>query len=52
VLRNIDVRVAGKVLIQDADLTLAYGRKYGLVGRNGAGSFLPSTIKLNYPYII
>jgi len=37
VLRGFDVRVAGKALVSDADLTLAYGRKYGLVGRNGAG---------------
>lgn len=26
-----------RVLLQGADLTLAYGRRYGLVGRNGLG---------------
>lgn len=25
------------MLLQGADLTLAYGRRYGLVGRNGLG---------------
>lgn len=26
-----------RVLLQGADLTLAFGRRYGLVGRNGLG---------------
>lgn len=36
-IRNFDVNVQGKLLIANASLTLAYGRKYGFVGRNGAG---------------
>jgi len=36
-LQNVDVSVSGKSLISDASLTLAFGRRYGLVGRNGAG---------------
>ncbi len=27
----------GKELISDATVTLAYGRRYGLIGHNGAG---------------
>jgi ABC-type hemin transport system ATPase subunit len=42
VLRNVDVRVAGKtiVYVYEADLTLAFGRQYSLVGRNGASKSL------------
>eukprot|EP01128_Nolandella_sp_AFSM9_P004691 TRINITY_DN2145_c0_g1_i1.p1 TRINITY_DN2145_c0_g1~~TRINITY_DN2145_c0_g1_i1.p1 ORF type:complete len:715 (-),score=197.03 TRINITY_DN2145_c0_g1_i1:199-2319(-) len=36
-IHNFDVSVMGKMLIKDASLTLTYGRKYGFVGRNGAG---------------
>eukprot|EP00197_Chlamydomonas_leiostraca_P008797 CAMPEP_0202864636 /NCGR_PEP_ID=MMETSP1391-20130828/4798_1 /ASSEMBLY_ACC=CAM_ASM_000867 /TAXON_ID=1034604 /ORGANISM="Chlamydomonas leiostraca, Strain SAG 11-49" /LENGTH=767 /DNA_ID=CAMNT_0049544399 /DNA_START=78 /DNA_END=2381 /DNA_ORIENTATION=- len=36
-LHNFDVSNGGKDLIQDASLSLAYGRRYGLVGRNGTG---------------
>eukprot|EP01132_Coremiostelium_polycephalum_P007629 gene7629-9386_t len=34
---NITLTVPGKTLLKDASLTLAYGLKYGFVGRNGIG---------------
>lgn len=34
---NIDVSIGGKRILSDTDLTLAYGRRYGLVGQNGIG---------------
>ncbi|GJM87492.1 hypothetical protein PR202_ga03452 [Eleusine coracana subsp. coracana] len=41
-MENFNVTVGGRDLIQEATITLAYGRHYGLVGRNGTGktSFL------------
>eukprot|EP00743_Colponemidia_sp_Colp-15_P001951 GILK01002123.1.p1 GENE.GILK01002123.1~~GILK01002123.1.p1 ORF type:complete len:715 (+),score=135.70 GILK01002123.1:47-2146(+) len=43
-LKNRDILIdrfsiafGGKVLLNDANLRLAYGRRYGLVGRNGVG---------------
>ncbi|VDN06377.1 unnamed protein product [Thelazia callipaeda] len=36
-LNNVDVSVGPKQLLSGADVILAYGRRYGLVGRNGAG---------------
>ncbi|KAJ3695225.1 hypothetical protein LUZ60_000602 [Juncus effusus] len=41
-LENFSVTVGGRDLIQDASITLSFGRHYGLVGRNGTGktSFL------------
>jgi ATP-binding cassette, subfamily F, member 3 len=33
----IDLFFAGNRLLTDASLTLAYGRRYGLVGNNGIG---------------
>ncbi|GAB4813067.1 hypothetical protein N2152v2_000113 [Parachlorella kessleri] len=36
-LENFSVSNGGQELIQDANITLAYGRRYGLVGRNGTG---------------
>ncbi|RMD43905.1 hypothetical protein DV735_g1240, partial [Chaetothyriales sp. CBS 134920] len=33
----IDVSIAGKRILTDTSLTLAYGRRYGLVGQNGIG---------------
>ena len=36
-LRNFSVSNGGADLIADADVVLAYGRRYGLVGRNGTG---------------
>ncbi|XP_067010007.1 ATP-binding cassette sub-family F member 3 [Anabrus simplex] len=36
-IENFDVAYGNRVLLQGADLTLAFGRRYGLVGRNGLG---------------
>jgi len=37
ILENISLVIAGKTLLDTTNLKLAYGRKYGLVGRNGIG---------------
>ncbi|RPB28174.1 P-loop containing nucleoside triphosphate hydrolase protein [Terfezia boudieri ATCC MYA-4762] len=34
---NVDVSISGKRILSDTSLTLAYGRRYGLVGQNGIG---------------
>jgi ATP-binding cassette subfamily F protein 3 len=34
---GIDVSIGGKRILLDTNLTLAYGRRYGLVGQNGIG---------------
>ena len=36
-IENFDVAFGEKVLLSSADLHLVYGRRYGLVGRNGIG---------------
>lgn len=36
-IENFDVSYGNKVLLQNADILLAQGRRYGLVGRNGLG---------------
>ena len=36
-VENVTVGVPGKQLVVDASLKLVYGRKYGLIGRNGIG---------------
>ncbi|KAF7162745.1 hypothetical protein CNMCM5623_007914 [Aspergillus felis] len=36
-LDSIDISVGGLRILTDASLTLAYGRRYGLVGQNGIG---------------
>ncbi|KAI9090078.1 P-loop containing nucleoside triphosphate hydrolase protein [Phlyctochytrium arcticum] len=36
-LEDFDIAFAGKKILQNATLTLAYGRRYGLVGKNGIG---------------
>ncbi|CAA9996228.1 unnamed protein product [Nesidiocoris tenuis] len=36
-IENFDVSYGDKVLLQAADIVLAFGRRYGLVGRNGLG---------------
>ncbi|XP_044734390.1 ATP-binding cassette sub-family F member 3 [Chrysoperla carnea] len=36
-IENFDVAYGDRVLLQGADLLLAFGRRYGLVGRNGLG---------------
>ena len=34
---GIDISIGGKRILTDTGLTLAYGRRYGLVGQNGIG---------------
>lgn len=34
---KFDVANGGKNLIQEGNLMLAFGRRYGLIGRNGTG---------------
>jgi ATP-binding cassette subfamily F protein 3 len=36
-LDNIDISISGLRILTDAAFTLAYGRRYGLVGQNGIG---------------
>lgn len=36
-IENLDVAFGDRVLLQGADLSLNFGRRYGLVGRNGLG---------------
>ncbi|ORY04634.1 P-loop containing nucleoside triphosphate hydrolase protein [Basidiobolus meristosporus CBS 931.73] len=36
-LDNFDISFAGKRILTDASLTIAFGRRYGLIGRNGIG---------------
>ena len=37
VLENISLVIAGKTLLDTTNVKLVYGKKYGLVGRNGIG---------------
>lgn len=34
---QVDVQIGNKRILTDTSLTLAYGRRYGLVGQNGIG---------------
>nr|KAJ3422830.1 ATP-binding cassette sub- F member 3 [Polyrhizophydium stewartii] len=36
-LENFDIQYAGKKILTNANLTLSFGRRYGLVGKNGIG---------------
>ncbi|XKL66256.1 hypothetical protein PGB90_009676 [Kerria lacca] len=36
-IENFDISFGDRMLLQNADLTLSFGRRYGLVGRNGLG---------------
>ena len=36
-VRSVTLRIAGRTLLEGADLTVEAGRRIGLVGRNGAG---------------
>lgn len=36
-IENFDVAYGDRVLLRGADLMLAFGRRYGLIGRNGLG---------------
>ena len=37
ILENISLIIAGKSLLEATNVKLAFGKKYGLVGRNGIG---------------
>lgn len=43
-LENFSVSNGGKDLIADASVIMAYGRRYGLIGRNGTGVFAQACI--------
>ena len=50
-LPNIDVSFGSHRILTNAELTMAYGRRYGLIGRNGAGkSTLLSAISRLFSY--
>jgi ATP-binding cassette subfamily F protein 2 len=51
VMSNVSILYHGIPLMQDTDLSLAYGRRYGLVGKNGAGktTFLRALISRALP---
>ncbi|KNC70614.1 hypothetical protein SARC_16855, partial [Sphaeroforma arctica JP610] len=36
-IENFDLSHYGKAILANASVTLAFGRRYGLVGRNGVG---------------
>jgi ATP-binding cassette subfamily F protein 1 len=36
-VEKFDIAAAGRQLFSNADLTIAFGRRYGLVGPNGMG---------------
>ncbi len=36
-VHNFNITYGGKILLEEADLRLVFGRKYGLIGRNGIG---------------
>ena len=50
-VENFDVEVSGKRLIESGKLSLASGRKYGLIGRNGTGktTLLYSIVRKEIP---
>src|SRR5579863_10465502 len=37
IISGVTIRIAGRLLLDGADLTIDPGRRIGLVGRNGAG---------------
>jgi len=37
IIKGVSIRIAGRLLLDEADLTVDPGRRIGLVGRNGAG---------------
>jgi ATP-binding cassette subfamily F protein 3 len=36
-VNNFTITYGGHILLEGADLRLVYGRRYGLIGRNGVG---------------
>ncbi|CCF60334.1 hypothetical protein KAFR_0J02700 [Kazachstania africana CBS 2517] len=50
-LTSVSLLFHGKVLIQDSNLELNYGRRYGLLGENGCGksTFLKALAAREYP---
>ncbi|AET37442.1 ATP-binding cassette family ATPase ARB1 Ecym_1194 [Eremothecium cymbalariae DBVPG len=50
-LSSVSLLFHGKVLIQDSQLELNYGRRYGLLGENGCGksTFLKAIASREYP---
>lgn len=50
-MSSVSLLFHGKVLIQDSQLELNYGRRYGLLGENGCGksTFLKSLATREYP---
>lgn len=49
-IENFDIAYGEKVLLKGADLTLTYGRRYGMVGRNGLGK--STMLKLISAYVV
>lgn len=49
VMPDISIDLGGIVLFEDAQLTLVYGRRYGLIGRNGSGTV--HALLLNVLYV-
>lgn len=37
IIENFDIHYGGKCILMNADLTLSFGRRYGLIGKNGVG---------------
>ena len=37
IIRDLSIRMAGRLLLDDANLAIDPGRRIGLVGRNGTG---------------
>lgn len=50
-IENFDVAYGDRVLLHGADLTLAFGRRYGLIGRNGLGKTTLLRMISRYCYI-
>lgn len=47
-IEGFDVAFGEKVLLKNADLNMTFGRRYGLVGRNGLGKNLRFQNLLNF----
>lgn len=37
IVNNFNITYGGQILLEGADLRVVYGRRYGLIGRNGIG---------------